>query len=339
MSNVSQGPIASLLSSFRENPKKRGIILKRFRELIEQDGIPTVAINGTKEINALGELLYVSKADYAFQEHMLDVLSDRVGTDIDPYGLAALTDKINYQHDGRQLFGSLLCLKNGIVNTCPFIAAADANPLRDQFGLDMLDKYVRDAQNAVNSGQELNGFVNSHTLASHAGSISNPSLAALLERMFEEDQSARKSGDHAKVAHVDASHLPTLRKILKSHGFPNARQVGRPGVLHFFVLVDHADADPLFQQAALKLAEPLLGSGGLRRQDYATLCDRVRLNQGLKQIYGTQIDRVGGHYVLKPVIEADGLDQRRVSMGLMPINDYLKMVEQLSKPSDPINAE
>ena len=338
--NVSKGQISLLLSIFRRSSEEdRGQILRKFRRIINQKGIPSVSVDGAEEVNALGSLLLASRDDYPFQEHVLDMLSDRVGVDIDPYGLAVLADKINQQHNGTQLFGSLLCLDNGAVNTCPFIAEADANPLRDQFGLDMLDRYIRDAQNAVNSGLDLDGFINGHTLAGHTKSVSDPSLAALLKKMFDEDQVARKSGDHALVVDTDSAHLPMLRKILMSHGFPNARQVGRSGVLHFFVLVDHADADPLFQKAALKLAKPLLGAGGLRREDYATLCDRVRVNQGLKQIYGTQVIRVNGHYEVKPVADPGKLDHRRVSMGLLPIKEYLKMIEQSSQNGRSVDAD
>lgn len=330
---TTDGQLSSLLATFQQSPEKRGDILHAFRVIVARRGLPSVYADGAGEVNAIGPLIIASSDDYPFQEHLLDLLSDRIGVDINAQALAVLADEVNYRHDGTQLFGSLLCDDDGEVKTCPLITAADANPLRDQFGLDMLDEYIKDAREALRSGQKLDDFIFKYPLAMRPETPSDPRLAGFLKKMFQEDQLARKSGNHTAVVRTDAAHLPILKNIFTSHGFPNASQVGRSGVLHFFVLVDHADKDPDFQMTALRQAKHLLGAGGLRRQDYATLCDRIRVNQGLKQIYGTQVEKIGGHYKIRAVADPGKLDRRRISMGLLPAKQYLKMLEESSADS------
>ena len=57
----------------------------------------------------------------------------------------------------------------------------------------------------------------------------------------------------------------------------------------------------------------------------AYLNDRVRMNEGCEQVYGTQIaavDENGG--VPWPVEDAEHLDERRASLGLDPFADYAR---------------
>jgi hypothetical protein len=129
----------------------------------------------------------------------------------------------------------------------------------------------------------------------------------------------------AKVKEIDAENLPKIKEIFKQVGFPTVAMVGRDGVSTAFLLVQHADADPKFQEYALELAEPLMKRRELSRRQYAYLVDRVRLGKGEKQIYGTQVDVVSGKAVVKPVVDPKNLDARRAEMFMGPEADYLKL--------------
>ena len=59
--------------------------------------------------------------------------------------------------------------------------------------------------------------------------------------------------------------------------------------------------------------------------ELAMLEDRVLMNQGKKQIYGSQIgfnDETGNMYLV-PVENPDDLDKRRACAGMIPIAEYL----------------
>jgi hypothetical protein len=53
------------------------------------------------------------------------------------------------------------------------------------------------------------------------------------------------------------------------------------------------------------------------------LVDRVAVNAGRPQTYGTQGRCQGrGNLELRPVVDRDGLDRRRAEMGLESVADY-----------------
>jgi hypothetical protein len=61
-------------------------------------------------------------------------------------------------------------------------------------------------------------------------------------------------------------------------------------------------------------------------KDLALLEDRTALNQGKKQIYGSQLgrdDKTKKYYLL-PLEDPGNVDKRRAKMGLIPIAEYLR---------------
>jgi len=65
-----------------------------------------------------------------------------------------------------------------------------------------------------------------------------------------------------------------------------------------------------------------LASGALRPSSLALLTDRVKINLGELQIYGSQLQCVDGSYSSKPVEDPASLDERRASVGLPPFAEY-----------------
>jgi hypothetical protein len=70
-------------------------------------------------------------------------------------------------------------------------------------------------------------------------------------------------------------------------------------------------------------------AGEVSRQDLAYLTDRVLVNDGKKQRYGTQM---GMNFEPQPIEDAGNVDQRRAEVGLPPLAEYVKLArEQYSK--------
>ena len=69
--------------------------------------------------------------------------------------------------------------------------------------------------------------------------------------------------------------------------------------------------------------------GEVRAIDIAYLFDRVRLAEGKKQRYGTQVEIKKGKWVVRDVEDPDLLDQRRKEVGLPPIKEYLQSIQKL----------
>lgn len=91
------------------------------------------------------------------------------------------------------------------------------------------------------------------------------------------------------------------------------------------MIIQHADRDKEWQQSQLENVEIAVKKGDLDGQSYAYLYDRIQVNNGEKQLYGTQfskVDPVSKTVELAPTEDIEHLDERRMEIGLMPIEMY-----------------
>lgn len=315
----------------------------RLKVLINQHGWPTVKDAGRDGVDAIGRLTERAGIDEDFQGDAESHFASRVGIDIDALAFAALNDRIEVAHQRSQQFGTLLALEKGKVVTSPAVGATTANAYRDSLGLPFLDVYLNQVQARIDSGKSLVEAAAVPRLSTEAHPISNPQLRADLHDMVSSEQVARTtyvmkgmkegSAEQKRIIAIDAAHLPRIKAIFDKVGFPNAAMVGRSGVSNFFLLVQHADNDPVFQAKVLEKAEPLMRNSELSRQQYALLTDRVLLAQGKKQRYGSQVEVKDGRSVPLPTDDAEHVDERRATMGLEPLADYLKESDAMYAPA------
>ncbi len=117
-----------------------------------------------------------------------------------------------------------------------------------------------------------------------------------------------------------------MKVIVAKYGWPLKSMVGGDGGTAAFLLAQHADRDPKFQRRCLDLMAKA-PKGEVASQNLAYLTDRVLVNEGKKQLYGTQFWSVQGTMLPRP-IEAEGeLDQRRKAVGLSPMSEYRTHME------------
>lgn len=123
---------------------------------------------------------------------------------------------------------------------------------------------------------------------------------------------------------TDSLNYPVLKKIFDRYGFPNYDIVGTSGSRKFWLLVQHQDKHPEFQEAVLEKMKVEAEKGKASRLDYAYLVDRVKVNTGQLQVYGTQmkVNDSKTSFEPQPVVDPANLDARRASVGLEPIKDY-----------------
>ena len=79
-----------------------------------------------------------------------------------------------------------------------------------------------------------------------------------------------------------------LEQILNQYGYPGYDVLGKSTSYLFWVMVQHADHDPEFQKRVLYLRRAEVEANNTDARDYAYLTDRVQINTGEEQIYGTQ---------------------------------------------------
>jgi len=167
--------------------------------------------------------------------------------------------------------------------------------------------------------------------------IDQPLRQQLLQRM-QNDQAARnqaiEQGGGAEawkqLEPIDRDNTAWLQRVVAEKGWPGIALVGRDGYRAAFLIAQHADLAPAFQQQVLALMQPALARQDVLAEDVAMLTDRVLRGQGKPQRYGTQFgvdeqDRL----FLQPTEDEAGLDARRREMNLPPIDDYKQQLSQL----------
>lgn len=124
-----------------------------------------------------------------------------------------------------------------------------------------------------------------------------------------------------RVALADARSVALMRELLDEWDWIDRERFGTRISQFAWLLVQHADHHPELQQLALDRMKPYLGSDGIRKADYAYLWDRVAVNAGRKQRYGTQpvwACTEDGRLKLEPLEAPETVDQRRAELGMKP---------------------
>jgi hypothetical protein len=115
-----------------------------------------------------------------------------------------------------------------------------------------------------------------------------------------------------------------LANEVLANGWPPTSTIGKPSGDDVWLMVQHCDQAPDFQLKSLQAMRPLLDKGEVSRSNYAYLYDRVRVNAGQKQRYGSQFTCVDGKWAPKPLEDPDNVDALRKDMDLEPLADYAK---------------
>ncbi|MBK8827276.1 MAG: hypothetical protein IPO26_11345 [Saprospiraceae bacterium] len=128
---------------------------------------------------------------------------------------------------------------------------------------------------------------------------------------------------------TDERNRERLKEIIAKYGFPTKKMVGKDAMNGVFFMIQHADGENAWQKSQLTNIKNAVKMGDLDSQSYAYLYDRIKINSGEKQLYGTQfanVDAVNNIVELDKTEEIDNLDKRRMEIGMMPIEMYKKLM-------------
>lgn len=114
------------------------------------------------------------------------------------------------------------------------------------------------------------------------------------------------------------SNFPLAKKILNEHGFPGYKMVGKESSGNYFLFVQHSGFGVAFQKQVLPLMKAEIDKNNASGATYAYLVDRINLNEGMEQVYGTQVIMGQSGTRLKACMDTFNLDKRRLAVGLSP---------------------
>lgn len=153
----------------------------------------------------------------------------------------------------------------------------------------------------------------------------NESLQAELLAMDQHDQAVRAElasdgalfqGYHAQMAAVHDANAARLREIVRENGWPTTELVGPEGTKAAHRIAQHAINHPNFMRECRALIKAACDCGEAPREQFAYIDDRIRVYEGLPQLYGTQWRGGVNGIEPYPVDDWNAVNQRRRDLGL-----------------------
>jgi tetratricopeptide (TPR) repeat protein len=191
-----------------------------------------------------------------------------------------------------------------------------------------------------------------NNLADELAKLKYPKIAKMLDSMVVSDQAFRHQSTELRnkgldwfapeiqkvlrnMQKADSSNMVVLKKLFKEYGFLGFEEVGKQGSNNFWLMMQHCDTDPKFQEEVLADMKKHIERKNASPSNYAYLIDRVNVNTGKPQVYGTQmkVNNDQSSYEPKPVIDPENLNKRRAEVGLGTIEEYIGIMNSRYKGS------
>ncbi|PKV52609.1 putative membrane protein YphA (DoxX/SURF4 family) [Aquimarina sp. MAR_2010_214] len=138
-------------------------------------------------------------------------------------------------------------------------------------------------------------------------------LKAQLDSIMKLDQDGRSSGEisweEQKI--VDSTNTIFIEEVFKKYGYPGKTLVGEGTNIAAWLVIQHSDKIgaylPLIKEAGEK--------GELDKKSVAMMEDRYLVQQGLEQIYGSQVVNLKSNSLIWPIKDAESVNERRKEVG------------------------
>jgi DNA-directed RNA polymerase subunit F len=135
-----------------------------------------------------------------------------------------------------------------------------------------------------------------------------------------------------EMSSIDRENMRRLVEIVMEFGWPGRSLVGREASLAAEVMLQHAELEQLRQ--LVPFLRGAVDAGEASPPQLAMAEDQIRVEEGRKQIYGTEVTQgPDGIPRLYPLEDPESVDERRKLVGLPPLDEYLRQAEQeIGKP-------
>ena len=146
----------------------------------------------------------------------------------------------------------------------------------------------------------------------------------------KEDVDAQMKCYAAIAESVDKPNTRRLEEIVRKVGVPDVKMVGADGMDAFYLVLQHSQSVAL-KKKSLKGIKRAFKAKELRPMDYANFTDRLLVNLGKPQVYGSNFDFKDGKLVMSRTKDVGNLDVRRKKLGLPPIAEYARVLKEMYK--------
>ena len=154
----------------------------------------------------------------------------------------------------------------------------------------------------------------------------------LLEMAGRDQEMRERAREHSDLydENVDKENTKRLGEMVDEIGWPTPSKVGSKAARAAWLIAQHADYNPEFQEKCLELLQDSKDAD-IDPSDIAYLTDRVRVNTGRKQLYGTQFNENNEPH---PIENPDELDVRRNEAGMDSFEEYKKLMDSLNSNAE-----
>lgn len=145
-----------------------------------------------------------------------------------------------------------------------------------------------------------------------------------LKKTYTDDSDLVKSASE-KMKKIDLESVDIVTKIINKYGWLGKDKIGKEANETLFLGIQHID-DLVVQSKYLPAIKDAVKKGNAEPWHLAFLTDRILMNQGKKQIYGTQkiITKNPETSYIIPLENPEKVDELRKEIGLDPLNDDLQ---------------
>jgi hypothetical protein len=140
----------------------------------------------------------------------------------------------------------------------------------------------------------------------------------ILSEVYISDQKIRRENNLIKYAKEDHRNQELIISIIEKCGMPTLNEVNQQQMNAIWLGLQHTENK--YRMKYFPLIEKAVKNGDLSKEQYALMKDRILMDEGKPQIFGSQIKN-GKLYDLEA---PETVNERRQEMGLEPIEDYLK---------------
>ena len=161
----------------------------------------------------------------------------------------------------------------------------------------------------------------------------------VLDRLRKSDQSIRilvidlqkklgKNGHllpvvRRKMHEIDKENAKVVASIIDKYGWLGTEDIGDDGNQTLFLCIQHCE-DSVIQHKYLPIIEDAVHKGNAKPWHFAFLTDRILMNQGKPQVYGTQTVIIDGRTYPVPLQNPREVDALRKSIGMESLDEYMQ---------------
>lgn len=292
-------------------------------KIYAEHGFPLKGDVGLRGNKTIPDII-VNSNDLVYLKRYLPLVKDACNRELIRWNYySELYDKISVIETGFQRYGTQ-------VDYSPSNSLFFSSPIED---VDMIDEYRRQVKLVAYNDEE------KYSLIQQQKNI-DKELVFKLNQIYQSDQKYRNQtylieqqyginsievDKHmALIKRTDSLNLIVVKNLIDNRGWIGPDVVGVKGSNALFLVIQHSDLKT--QVEYLPIMKNAEKRGDIRLDELALLEDRIAVQQGQQQVYGTQVSRdpITGEYYVPPISDPQNVNKRRALIGLVPIKQYLK---------------